>query len=432
MPSRSAEIGGPGLPRVASPSARGLPGRLEAGALACLAAVPFGMAVANRSAPALLVLAALLGLAARAADGRIAASGAMLARALRAPVGLGCLAFLGFAGLSTGWSHAPRTSWATLGELALAAGGPLVLWATLPRPTPRWALRLAAGAVLAAGAWVAAELATGVVLRGALGFRNESFIFKRSATAILLVAWPIAALLRRERARLFAGSQIASVLVAAATAHSGATILGLVAGLPAAFLARVSARLAAGFLAAIVIASFAVAPVLGDLADRALPPRLLDRLENSHARERIVIWQSFGEIARLRPLTGAGFGTSTRMASSPLVASVPEEHRLMLGAWHAHNGFLQVWAETGAVGALLLLATLLALLRRLPRSERPAASLGLFAIATAIMLVGHSAWQGWWVACLGAGAIWLSAGAQPPGDAPSSAVAPPRNPVART
>lgn len=76
---------------------------------------------------------------------------------------------------------------------------------------------------------------------------------------------------------------------------------------------------------------------------------------------------------------------------------------------------LQAWAETGALGAGLLTLAGLLLLARLRR--RPAAELAprlaMFAAAFSIAAVGHGAWQGWWIAALGAAILWFAMDAAP-------------------
>ena len=410
--------------------------RLEAASFVLLALVPLGMAVANRSAPALIVAAAVLALTARAIAGDLSGAAARLASTLRRPLSLGCGAFLAFAALSLAWSHAPRASLAVLGELLLAASAPLVLHAALPRAVPRWAILLAAAAAALGCVSILSELATDVALRGSLGFRNESFIFKRSSTAILIVLWPVAAFLWRDGYRVAAIGIGALVLGAGLASHAGAMVLGFSAGLVALCLAILSRRVAALALASALAVSMLVAPVLGEIAAATLPTSMVERLRHSHAQERIDLWQSFGEVIRRRPLAGAGFGTNARMASHPLAAEVPEGRRLLLGVGHAHNGYLQVWSETGFVGAALALAILIAFALRLARAH-PAA-IALAASASAIMLVGHGAWQGWWIATLGGAAVWFAridpaapAERQPASPASGDSLRP-RNPVAKT
>lgn len=81
----------------------------------------------------------------------------------------------------------------------------------------------------------------------------------------------------------------------------------------------------------------------------------------------------------------------------------------MLAIGHPHDAFLQIWVELGAVGAALAALVIATMMRALAhlRGLRLAASLGLVASAAGVMFVGHGAWQGWWVAVLGAAIVWL-------------------------
>ena len=42
------------------------------------------------------------------------------------------------------------------------------------------------------------------------------------------------------------------------------------------------------------------------------------------------------------------------------------------------------------------------------RGPGAVAAAAVTASATAVMLVGHSIWQGWWIAMLGAAAVWIA------------------------
>lgn len=392
--------------------------RLDAAAVAVLALVPLGMAVANRSAPALVVASALLALGARAVSGGIGDVTRRLVRALRSPVGLAAWAGIAFAAVSLAWSHHLRVSAAALGEALLAGAAPLVLWSALPRPLPRWAVTLCALAVALGCLSIVGELASDLALRARLGFRHETFIFKRSATAILIVSWPILWALWTRESRGVAAALALLVVVASVAAHSSATLLGVAAGGALLLASRLSVRLARIATAAFLLVAMAGAPFIGEAANRLIPGHMVDRMEGAHARDRIEIWRSFGEVVRDRPVAGTGFGTSAALARDPVAAEVPEERRLLLGAWHPHNGYLQVWAEMGAVGALLAALTLVLL----SASLASPAAFAILASAGAIMLVGHGAWQGWWIATLGAAAIWTRS-AYSDADAPRKPVA---------
>lgn len=372
--------------------------------------MPLGMALVNRSAQPLLLLATAAALAARLQSGEIGAVWQRIRALLCTPIGVSALAFLVFAGLSMAWSHHLKISLSAYGELLAAAGAALVLHACLPREVPGWAVKLAAVSVAIGCLTIVAELATAMTFRASLGVRNYAFIFKRSVTAILILGWPLAAYLWLTGRRPIAVAVALLFLIATYVAHSSATALGLAVGLVVLVAAALCPKRGSLAVAAALGAGLLIAPVLGDTAARILPQRLVERLHFAHAADRIAIWQSFGEVVKRRPIAGVGFGTSSAMPRDPVAAEVPAERRVLLGAWHPHNGYLQVWAETGLIGAALFGATLLLsvlALGRLPRT-RAAASCAMVASAGAVMLVGHGIWQGWWSAVIGAAVIWLA------------------------
>jgi exopolysaccharide production protein ExoQ len=99
----------------------------------------------------------------------------------------------------------------------------------------------------------------------------------------------------------------------------------------------------------------------------------------------------------------------------------------MLGVGHPHNAALQIWVELGAVGAALAFLVFAFLLRSIARLDAGAAAprLALVAGAGMVALVGHGAWQGWWIACLGLAAVLFRTASEAgedlsaPGQAPS-------------
>ncbi len=384
--------------------------RLDGLAFGLLALLPLAMALVNRSAQPILVVSCLVALSARGLEGELAAVKDRLVSTLRRPIGLCCLAFLAFATISIAWSHHPRTSFSALGEVMAATGAALILHAALPGRVPAWAVKVATIALALGCLTIVAELASGMSLRTELGVRNYTFIFKRSVTAILILAWPLAAFLWLGGKRSIAVALTLLLGIAIVAAHSSATALGLAVGLALAGLALASRRAASLVLAGALGLALLVAPVLGDLSERVLPARWVERLDFAHGRDRIDIWRSFGEVVARRPIGGAGFGTSPVMPQEPVAAEVPPERRVLLGAWHPHNGYLQLWAETGAIGALFAGAALLLSALGIARMNpaRAAATAGLVASAGAIMLVGHGLWQGWWSAVLGVSAVWLA------------------------
>lgn len=395
--------------------------RLEALAFGLLAVVPLGMALINRSAQPLLVAAALSALAARAVAGELPRLRERLTVLLTRPIGLLACAFLVFAAISLSWGHHFNRSAAAYGEVLLASGSAIILHAALPRPIPQWAWKLAAIAFALGCLSIVAELSSGMAIRTQLGVRSQVFIFKRSVTAMLILFWPIAIYLWLANRRSVAVALFVLFAIAIYFAHSSGAAMGLAVGLALVALAALSRRAAAVAIAGALAGAMLVAPVLGEAAMRVLPAHIVDRLHFAHADQRIDVWLSFGEVVKRRPIGGVGFGTSSRMAQEPVANEVPAERRVMLGAWHPHNGYLQLWAETGAIGALLagLAMVLVALgIGRLPPPQAVATA-GMMAAAASIMLVGHGIWQGWWGAVLGIAALWvarLPGGITPPAD----------------
>jgi O-antigen ligase len=188
-------------------------------------------------------------------------------------------------------------------------------------------------------------------------------------------------------------------------------VLGLAAALTAYGLARVIGRGGVAVVGAGLAAAIALAPVMGALAERALPPSVHEGLARANTRARIEIWKTFGASVRENPVLGAGLGVSPTFVErgpAPAAAGVDPS---TVTLWHPHNAALQVWVELGAVGAVLGMIVVMLLLARIARlpGELRAVSLSLIAAVAAVSLVGHGAWQGWWPAAIGAAIVWLRA-----------------------
>lgn len=385
-------------------------------ATALLVAMPPVMWAANRSAPLLLGLAGLASLLAAWQAGEARAVLDRARRALLSPVGLCLLGFLLWALISLSWSHRPGPGLRMHGELVISlAAGCAVAW-SWPRIAPSWALRALACSLVLTGLLVALEVRLGPGTRDALGLRSQAYIFNRPIlTGLLLVAPVLAGLGSGSlRDRLLAAAGVVGIVAAMLVGESGAAKLGLILMVMAWLAARLLPRLALAAAMTGFVALMALAPFLGLLAERALPGPVYERLAQAHARERVDIWLSFGEAVQARPLIGSGFNSAAALLGHPVAGFVTPEHRPMLDVGHPHNAYLQAWVETGFVGvALLTAAGLLALwrLRHLPAREL-APRLGVVVAGLGVATVGHGAWQGWWIAALGAVAAWFLAGAR--------------------
>lgn len=373
------------------------------------------MWLANRSSPLVLGLAALCFIASAVVEEGWAAFQQRVVEMLRSAVGIGLGGFLLWSLVTIAWSHRPAQSLAAWGELALPMASGLAIAASGRFRPGRVESRALAVALIAAAAFMLAELASDLSVRIALGIGKQvTYIFNRPAlTCVMLLPVAVAGLLaarrRCPRDWLLCGALIAAVGGLSLDSESGAAAFGLLTLLASWLAARLLPRLTLAFVALGFFATMVLAPVMGRLGDEALPASLHQRLANSHSRDRVDIWLSFGEAIMAGPLLGSGFGTSPTLDRHPVALEVSPPRRQLLAVGHPHSAPIQAWVETGAVGAMFIAFAGLAFLgrlRRLPASAL-APRLALAAAAFSVATVAHGAWQGWWIAALALAAAWL-------------------------
>ncbi|KLK92789.1 hypothetical protein AA309_13405 [Microvirga vignae] len=378
-----------------------------------LAIIPLGMSIAHRSSPLYVVLSAVFCLVATCVEGRIRPFLRDLAGALTSPLGLAVLAFFGWSLASAGWSEFKSVSLFSLGELWLPIAAILVLALTLPKHLTQQMFWLLTGTFLVAGIVIMAELATGLILRRAIGVRSDPFIFNRPVLTLLMLALPLTAwLLGNVRRGVIWGLALLLFLSAVVIrSESDAAVLGLAIICLTFPMAWFLPRVTFGLTAFAVLMAFCVSPLIGPITAQLITPAMHEKIASSHSRERVELWQSFGFVVRQKPILGSGFGISPRMAETTIAQKVPVEHQRMLNIGHPHNAALQIWVELGAIGAAIAVLVAFLTLRmvwQLPHLTR-CASMALIAGAGPVALVGHGAWQGWWAASLGAAIIWMQA-----------------------
>ena len=387
--------------------------RLYAAGAVALALVAPMMALANRSSPLVVGVAALLFLAgALAEQGGRAVS--RLVGPLRSPLGLAALAFLGWCFVSLAWSPFPGLWGRVLSEFLPTLAAAAILARLAPDRLPSWSLPLGAGLLAAACLYIVASLALGLAPQAWLGQRVALFMFNRPLLTLLLLAGPLAAFLALRGYPLAAGALVAVTALAILRSISGAATLGLLAGGVMFAIGRLAPRHVALALAALTLAlAFALAPVEGDILHRLMPEAAHERLTQSSSRARVAIAQSFGAAVAQAPWIGSGYGMGLRFADVPAAQALEPEMRAMLAVGHPHNSFLQIWSELGLVGAMLAALVAFLALRAVAALPRLlfAAALGLLGAAVAVMFVEHGAWQGWWTAGCGAAITWLRAAA---------------------
>ncbi len=384
-----------------------------------LIALPLAMWLANRSAPLVLGLAALCFLASVAAAEGWSSFLQRLRARLLGPAGLALGGFLVWSLVTVAWSHRIGPSLAMWGELALPMASGLVIAASARFHPGRRESRALAVAIALAAVLMMAELATNLSVRIALDIGKQvTFIFNRPVlVCLILLPAAVAGLALRRRGSaldwMLAAVAVVAVAMICFDSESGAAGLGFLILALTWLAARLLPRLMLALVALGFVATMALAPVMGRLGDEALPQSLHERLANSHSRDRVDIWLSFGEAIRARPLLGSGFGTSPTLDRHPVALEVSPPRRQLLAVGHPHSAPVQAWVETGAIGAALLTLAGLALLwrlRRLPARDL-APRLALAASAFGVATVAHGAWQGWWIAALALAAVWFVCGA---------------------
>lgn len=379
-----------------------------------LALMPLGMAIAHRSATLFMVLSAVVAIIAVLMEGKGRELLADVLQKLLTLPGCAVLAFLLWALISMSWTFSLKVSLFTFGEMLLPAASALIVALTLPQRMPRWGAYVFAGIVIFSAVLIIVDLQTGLRLRQALGVRAYAFIFNRPVLTLFLSTIPLFFLLQRRSDRsakvmgIVAGVATITVIFASV---SGAATMAMLVFIPVYVIARIWPRLAICLGMASFALILACAPFYGILFNRVLPERVVETFSQDHSYERVALWESFGYAIRAQPLLGGGFGVSPVMASTSVVEQVPLKYREMLAIGHPHNAAMQIWVEMGAVGALLALIALFSMLRAVSRlpSVLAAEQLAWIASVSLVAIVGHGAWQGWWIAALGAGVVWFRA-----------------------
>jgi O-antigen ligase len=250
--------------------------------------------------------------------------------------------------------------------------------------------------------------------------RLAAYLPNASVSVLAMMFWPAAliasrlGLLRTHRSgALLAGAVVAATIFASEHATSQVAFVG--AG--AAFvLFRARPKLAAPLVIACwVAANLLVVPAASVLyGAEAYRTAWLPH----SARHRIVIWGYTAEQIPKAPLLGAGIGTARALhdarAAEPSLAPGTSFH--LSTSLHSHNAYLQVWYETGAAGALLMLGLGLLILRALltfPADARAYLMAAFVACALGVASA-YSIWAPWFMASLAMAAMFAALGAALP------------------
>ncbi|MGH6815711.1 MAG: O-antigen ligase family protein [Hyphomicrobiaceae bacterium] len=237
----------------------------------------------------------------------------------------------------------------------------------------------------------------------------------RRTTLVTLLLWPTlfaAASVLRGRLRMgLVLALVGAALLLFAFTHHQSSQAALLAGAAALGLYTLKPRMTGYLLGAawgctvlLIVPVTAVAYKAELHRAEWLPPS---------ARHRVVIWGYTAERIAKAPLLGIGADSTAHVDLQRPSGTVdkPRDHLYARATGrHAHNVYLQVWYELGAIGALLLLPLgFLAVysFRALTPAAQPWGA-ALFAASAAMMASSYSLWQAWFQAAFGLGVVALA------------------------
>lgn len=344
--------------------------------------------------PVLLALAAILGYS-HASARQISEKNIVFVTLLAA--------FALWAALSSFWSASDgATNLKIVGMLALGllfAGS-----ATTPQRS-NWTLAGASAALVILILMTAIEALSDSALNRAADPTAGEFAWTQSpargAVVMLALLWPSVAWALGAKAAwrwLLIAWIVAGGSFVALQFGQQSNLLGLCIG--AAFFAfgLVAPRLAIlvpafGLAAWLAIAPFATPLLVGSIEPPAWLPHSWD--------VRLGIWQYTSERILERPLFGHGLDAARALTEMTVYDGEP----FRVIPVHPHSASLQIWYETGAIGAALGIALLVSIGLGLSRAYAKsrltaAAAAAVIAMFGAMANIGWSVWQEWWMATI--------------------------------
>ncbi|MCH7793629.1 MAG: O-antigen ligase family protein [Proteobacteria bacterium] len=238
-----------------------------------------------------------------------------------------------------------------------------------------------------------AEISTGASSEST----NLRYRLNRGATALVMMAWPATALLWQRGVLWVATILLVAIAVMLSFMGSNAAIVGAIAGVATA-LVSLSQRKAGR---AMVVLVTIVALAGTTLAAKEIFRRDWQDAEwlEGSLRHRVEIWNYTANLIEQKPLAGWGFDVSRAFKKARFA---DERGQRQLMPLHPHNAPLQILLELGAVGAVIVFALLMLLVRRIEGLSRPARVCGqaLFVSTLAIACAAYGLWQNQWLAMM--------------------------------
>ena len=222
---------------------------------------------------------------------------------------------------------------------------------------------------------------------------------KRSVDALPLLVWPACFALSRLGASWLGAAVAAIFAIACIKLTASSATLGMFVALVVLGTSVLSATWVRRLLALTTVLAFILIVPLAIAAYDA-GGTTSHWLKHS-AQHRVEIWHFVAERVLERPLLGFGFNASRFVPNGDAVSAfLPPGQSLI--PLHPHDAILQVWLELGAVGAVIMLAGLLAILRG--TGDWPSAMVRFilpgYAAGIVIAALAFGIWQSWWMATL--------------------------------
>lgn len=309
--------------------------------------------------------------------------------------------------ISIVWTLDPLAGLSVWARLAVTILSAYVLIATMAGIDDRSCRTVAKAALIGfviALVMLAADQASGLAARSwyyEVIERPGAFdptLLNRPGAILLLASWTAAlALIRLGQARFAVLPPALAGLLAISAVSSSNKLAAVAACLVAILVWRFPGRSIRAL--ALALGAFVILSPLLPLS--ALSPSLLeDRIDGyDSGLHRLYIWEFAANRTFDRPFGGWG------LDASPLIPGGEEKlpeggNRMNV---HPHNGFLQIWLELGAIGAMCLAAWLYRLARSLEQiddSGVAACAAGTFVTALVIANLSYGIWQTWWMSVL--------------------------------
>lgn len=257
------------------------------------------------------------------------------------------------------------------------------------------------------------EVAWATVQDGNVVALPEHFL-NRHAAGLVLLLWPAAL----AAVTLSDSAKMRTILLLALAPAAAAILLSNHATSQVALIGGAAMVLLYGYAPRIGIRSLATAWAVACVA--AVP--IVFTMYAAHlqtnetlfwsARHRLVIWHHTAQKIAEAPLLGAGVSTARAMDTLEQGTrkfepgtQIPRETNI-----HAHNAYVQVWYEAGAVGVILLLSVgllVIGVISRTPPRVQPLLS-ATFASHALVAAFGFSVWAPWLLSSFVLAAIFAS------------------------